>query len=317
MSDLIFSVDLVTPLLIIIAIGYLFQRFRIVNDEFVRGCSKLAFGVCMPCVVFQNLREADLTGLTDMTPIVFLLTALVVITVLAIVVLPRMIEDRAIAASLAQATIRVNVTAQGYAILTNMYAAQDAVMGNLMLTLTLVVTNFLAPIIFIVMIRDEKHDSIRMVRQAVRAVITNPILIGAALGLLCSLLKLPLPTGAAGAVRQLGQVAVPLCLFMMGTAIRFDVVKRHLRYTLPVLAFASVIKPFVWVCLGAMAGFRGDVLVALLLCAGCAQPSNSFVLAKEMGGNEQISSELVCMSILVSSVALVVGVFLLRWFGLT
>ena len=146
-----------------------------------------------------------------------------------------------------------------------------------------------------------------LLKKTLTGIITNPIIIGIAAGLLWSALKLPMPVILHKAVSSIGGVATPMGLMAMGAT--FDIKK----------AFGKI-KPTVIVAvfmpLAVVIGFRREKLIAILVMLGSATTVSSFVMAKNMGHEGVLSSSVVMLTTMCSAFTLTGWLFIMKCFGL-
>mgnify|MGYP000317422754 CR=1 FL=1 len=133
-------------------------------------------------------------------------------------------------------------------------------------------------------------------------IITNPIIIGIAAGLLWSALKLPMPVILHKAVSSIGGVATPMGLMAMGAT--FDIKKAFGKIKPTVIAAFIKLVGFVAVFmpLAVVIGFRREKLIAILVMLGSATTVSSYVMAKNMGHEGVVSSSVVMLTTMCSAV---------------
>ena len=136
------------------------------------------------------------------------------------------------------------------------------------------------------------------------------------MGLLWSMLRLPLPPILEKTVTNLGDLAAPLGLMAMGATFRLD---KAVGQAKPAIA-ASFIK-LVGFCvlflpLAVRLGFREEELVAILIMLGSATTVSCYVMAKSMGHEGVLTSSAVMLTTLFSAFTITGWLFLLKSFGL-
>ena len=61
MSNFLFSLNIVMPMAILLAIGYLFKRSGFFSDEFIKVAKKFCFYVLLASSLFKNLYDSTLS----------------------------------------------------------------------------------------------------------------------------------------------------------------------------------------------------------------------------------------------------------------
>ena len=161
----------------------------------------------------------------------------------------------------------------------------------------------------------EKLNS-KVVRTTLRGIVTNPIIIGIAAGLLWSALKIPMPHIVEKTVISISEMATPMGLMAMGAS--FDV-RRAFAKARPAIT-AAVLK-LVGFCalflpLAILMGFREEKLVAILVMLGSATTVSCFVMAKNMGHDGILSSSVIMLTTFFSAFSLTGWLYILKSWGM-
>ena len=59
MQNLIFSLSLVAPVFLIVALGYFLKKLGMINENFVTVSSKVVFNVSLPALIFLEIATID------------------------------------------------------------------------------------------------------------------------------------------------------------------------------------------------------------------------------------------------------------------
>ncbi|MFR0950834.1 MAG: AEC family transporter [Ruminococcus callidus] len=145
---------------------------------------------------------------------------------------------------------------------------------------------------------------------------TNPIILGIAVGMLWSVLHIPQPTILHKSVSYLGHMATPLALIALGASFRLENAKGKLGLTLGISAaklflFCALFLPAaIWL------GFRTEKLIAILVMLGSATTCSCFVMAKNMSMfTGTITACAVMMTTLLSAFSLTMWLFVMKSLG--
>ena len=133
--------------------------------------------------------------------------------------------------------------------------------------------------------------------------------IGAALGLIFLLLRIPLPQPVEKTVSDIGGMATPYCLIVLGGSIRLSRFGDYGRSLWLAVLGKSVIIPLVFIPLVVLAGFRGDALAALAVMLACPTAVSGYTLANQCGADGELAAQLIVVTTLFS----VVTMFLTIW----
>lgn len=156
----------------------------------------------------------------------------------------------------------------------------------------------------------------KLILHTGKEIITNPIILGIAAGMIWSLLKLPVPQIMAKTVKNVAVLATPLGLMAMGAAFE---VKQAAAYRKPA-AVAALIKlvvlAAVFLPVAVMLGFREEKLIAILIMLGSATTVSCYIMARNMGHEGILTSSTVMLTTFFSAFTLTGWLFVLRSAGL-
>ncbi|TXR57878.1 AEC family transporter [Quadrisphaera setariae] len=141
----------------------------------------------------------------------------------------------------------------------------------------------------------------------------NPLVVGAAVGLVLGLLRLPPPEPLSSVLDLLAGTAVPCALLAFGLSLSTG---PGPQWADPdawlAVALKLVLSPLVaWVVGGPLLGLSGDALLAVVLVAALPTAQNVFVYATRFGAAERLARDSVLLSTLMSAPVLAAVVLLL------
>ena len=159
---------------------------------------------------------------------------------------------------------------------------------------------------------ENGQDMGKRIWSTFRGIITNPIILGIAIGMLWSILRIPQPKVFQTTVSNIAALATPLGLMSMGATFEF---KKALKEIKPAL-IASFIKLFVlaavFLPLAVMLGFAGEQIVAILVMLGSATTVSCYIMAKSMGHEGTLSSSVIMLTTFGCSFSLTLWLYILR-----
>jgi predicted permease len=151
--------------------------------------------------------------------------------------------------------------------------------------------------------------------NTLKSIVTNPIILGIAVGMIWSLLKIPQPVILSKSVTYLGNMATPLSLIALGASFKFGEAKGKLPVTLGIAALKLVLFCAVFLPIAVKLGFRGEKLIAILVMLGSATTGSCFVMAKNLGHKGTITAFAVMLTTLLSAFTLTGWLFVLKTLG--
>lgn len=315
-AHLIFSLNATMPVFLLMVLGIILRRIGVVDAAFASRLNMFVFCVALPVLLFRDISSVDLAQEWDARFVLdcALITLASIVFACAASVF---VKSRATRGEFIQGAYRSSVAILGVALMQNIYGSSQA--AAMMIIGVVPLYNAAAVAILAVCADDsraKRKGARAMLLGITRDIVTNPIIVGIAAGLLWAALRLPMPEAAGKAVDAIAGLATPLGLVAMGAMADF----RRMREEAGASLGASVIKLFglcaVFLPVCVALGYRGEELMALLFMLGSATTVSSFVMARNMGYEGAVSSAIVMITTLGSVFSLTVWIYLLRCLGL-
>ena len=314
-SNLSFSLSATMPVFATMCVGFALHALHLIDDAFAEKLNNFVFRIALPVLLFQDLAEADIFAVWDGRYVLFCFLATLLSIALMSAVGRFLVRDVPARGEFIQASYRSSAALLGAAYIENMY--QTTGMAPLMIIGAVPLYNIAAVTILSVTSQENgggKVDRALLVKTAKR-VVTNPIINGILVGLVWSVLRLPLPAIPAKVVSNIAQTASPLGLLAMGASIDFKKVRGVLGPSLAAVfcKLVGLCALFLPVAVGM--GFRTQKLVAILVMLGSPSTVTCFVMAKNMGHEGSLSSNAVMLSTVLSSFTLTLWIWLAKSLG--
>lgn len=313
MDNLVFSLNATLPVFFTMLLGWIFRRIGLMDEAFVRKLNKFVFQAALPVLVFQDLSSVDFLEVWD-TRFVLFCFCVTLISISAVTGLSFLWKDRSIQGEFIQASYRSSAAILGIAFIQNIYG--NSGMAPLMIIATVPLYNVMAVIVLSVMKPEREKMNRALFLKTLKGILTNPILIGIAVGILWSLLKLPLPVILQKTVKNVAVLASPLGLMAMGASFEYGQIGDKLKPAVTASVLKLVVLAAVFLPAAVWLGFREDKLISILVMLGSATTVTCFVMAKNMGHEGTLTSAVVMLTTLFSAFTLTGWLYLLKSFGL-
>jgi len=312
MENLVFSLNATVPIFLLMVLGYLFHKLKWIDDEFASKMNKFVFTVPLPVLVFKNLAEVDFREAWNGKFVIFCFLVTVISIAIAIG-LSFLLKDKANRGEFVQSSYRSSAALLGIAFIQTIYGTSG--LGPLMIIGSVPLYNIMAVIVLSLLKPEGGGLSGKTMLKTLKGIVTNPILIGIFIGIIWSLIKIPLTGIPAKVVTNVANVATPMGLIAMGAT--FDFKKAFGKLGPSILAafmklvgFAAIFLP-----IAIYMGYRNEELVAILVMLGSATTVSCFVMAKNMGHDGVLSSSVVMLTTLLSAFSLTGWLWLLSTLG--
>ena len=116
-------------------------------------------------------------------------------------------------------------------------------------------------------------------------------------------------------VSGLGNIAAPLQLFLLGVFFDFKGMKRFCRQLITVNVGKLIVFPAVFLFAAYLLGFRNADFVSLMGIYAAPTAINSFTMAQQMGGDEELAGSIVVSTTAVSILTMFMWIYLFRSLG--
>lgn len=294
--------DVILPVFLVVAAGYLAAWRGWISENGVDGLMKFAQGIAIPVLLFMALTRLDLGTVFDWR-LLLSFYAGAISGFLAGLFGARFLFGRGWEEAVAVGFVGLfsNSVLLGLAI-------SERAWGTASLAPNFAIIALHAPFCYLTGIlamegvRAQGAGLGRTAVRVLRGMVTNPIVIGIALGALVNLAGLPLPRVATDALDLIARAGLPAALFGLGGVLlryRPDGDFRLIGY---VVAVSLVLHPAVTFTLGRALGLADGPFRAAVLTAAMAPGVNAFLFADMYGRARRIAASTVLTATLLSIV---------------
>lgn len=310
MENLIISINVVLPLFFCMALGYFLKRIKMCDEATLKSINKLCFKVFLPIYLFKSVYSTDLSAAFNGKLILFAVIALLAWFGVLILVVPRIEKENAKRGVMIQGMFRSNFVLFGLPVATSLCGEENIGATSLLIGIVVPIFNILA-VVTLEIFRGGKPS----VKKMFKGIITNPLIIASALGIVLYFGEIKLPYAVEKTITDLGRVATPLALLALGGEFKFSKVKGDLKQLVISVMGKLVFSPLIMVVIGIMLGFRKEMLVPVLLMFGAPTAVSSYTMAQQMGGDDDLAGEIVVFTTGMSILTIFLWVFTLKQFA--
>lgn len=308
MENLIFSLNATIPVFLLMVLGMIFRRLHWIDDVFASKMNKFVFTVSLPVLLFEDLATVDFFQMWDTVFVLFCFGATAAGILIAAAVSLCFRKD--VRGEFIQAAYRSSAALLGIAFIQNIYGS--ASIAPLMIIGSVPLYNVTAVLVLTLFKPGQRGMDKKVIVKTLKGIAANPIIIGIVVGLIWSLLRMPLPQIAAKTVDSIGATATPMGLIAMGASFDFKKAIGHVRPTVTAAMIKLIGLCAVFLPAAAAFGFRDEKIVAILIMLGSATTVSSYVMAKNMGHEGTLSSSVVMLTTLLSAFTVTMWLYVLR-----
>jgi malonate transporter len=293
----------------VILIGYVVGRAGVLGEHAPFVISRIVFFVLSPALLFTVLADADIhqlfSSMLAVSAIAALLSCLLFLGIALLVFRRRLPE--AIIGSVSSGYVNAN----NIGIPVAFY-----VLGNTALSAPVILLQLLVLTPITLTILDITTSGTTSLRRIVMTPLTNPVIIGSALGVIVSATGLDVPDAVMEPFRIVGAAAVPLVLIGFGMSLHGQKLLAPGSGRRDIL-LASTIKlalmPVIaWVFGQFVFGLNRDQLFAAVVLAGLPTAQNVFVYAQRYERGVTLARDTVLITTVGSVPVLVLVALLLK-----
>ncbi len=287
---MIITLNALTPIFILIALGYGLQRWHFPGDAFWPAAEKITYYLFFPCLLINKLATTDIRNSDALTVGLILLMAIIAAGLLCFLLKSLQNSNGMSFSSVFQGSIRLN-TYIGFAISGSLYADAGIGLAAIYVLVMIPCVNVLS----VLVLQHYAQDTANSLFKTLKTLASNPLILACLLGLTLNLSDIALIQPVSTVLAILGSIALPLGLLTVGAALVVSAVKSAWK---PVF-FSSVIKlvllPLMTLSLCRL--FEVSFIATQIAIIFTALPTatSSYILSRQMGGDSQL------MAIIISS----------------
>ena len=291
------------PLIMLIAMGYIFKRTQFLTDEFWRGAEKLNYLILFPVLLFNNLAYIKLE-LATITQVLLALFIIIIITALTLWVAKAFFHiPIARFGVYVQSQIRFN-TYIGLSIMSLLFGAQGMQMFAMMIALAIPLVNVISVLAF------SQGQGLKPI-QILFSLIKNPLILGCLVGIIFNLLQLSLFSGLEQLFKILASMSLPLGLICVGAALQFaDLKHDYSRLLLNTVGRLMVVPGLAYLICYALNLNQFETIVLVVFFA-LPTASASYILTRYFNGDSQLMAGIISLQTLCFAVTFPVLMLLL------
>lgn len=313
MKNLVISFEVVAPLLLLMLVGAFIRRINVMDESTVKKMNGAVFKAFLPALIFNNLYKSDLSDITDVKAGLFASAVLICAYIISMILVAFIEKDNRKRGVMAQGICRSNFVIFGVPLCQAICG--DEILGKISVAVAIVipVINILA-VVSLEVFRGQKGGL--NIKKILKGVVTNPLIIASALGILVLVSGIKLPKIAEKTVSDLATIATPLALVLLGASINFSTVRGNLKQLMLTISGKLVIIPLIGISIAAFLGMRGGDLALLIAALASPTAVSSYPMAIQMDGDGDLAAQVVAFSTTLCIVTVFLWVFALKQIGL-
>lgn len=307
MATLLSTTQIVLPLFILMVAGFVIRRLGLLSDETCREMNGLVYRFFLPAFILLSLMKSDPSSIDKPGIFLFIACGYLALFALLFIAVPRIEQDPKKRGVMIQAISRSNYSLFGIPLVGSMFPGADLSLVSLLIVVVIPLTNTLCTIAL-----EINRGEMPSAKSLIRSVIKNPLIVSALAGLALLYLAPPMPTIVATSLSEIGKIASPLALILLGASIDLNRAAGHKRQLLIVLIAKNVLSPLFLLTAAVLMGFRGLELACVLIAFAAPTAVNSYAMAASLGGDGDLAAECIVFSTALSVFTIFCFVYALK-----
>jgi predicted permease len=323
MEDLIFSLNAVLPIVLLIAFGYFLKSIKLLNKITMDTLNRLCFKVLLPVLLFINVYDCPSISKINPTLLLFILASSVTVFLLGMIFVIIYAKQKNQRGVLLQGIFRSNYAIIGIVLAESIAGKEGALVASLVTLVTIPLSNTLSTIALVIFVEGETQDN--MFFKVLKKVVTNPLIIGVLLGILCLVVRLVFEKAGIGFrlsnnlpflyqfLKYLSGIASTVALITLGGLFEFGYFSGLKKLVLAGVAGKLVVVPLLALGAGIIFfDFTGAEYATLIAVYATPVAVSSAVMAKEMKNDDTLANQIVVWTTILSGITLFAFVFLFK-----
>lgn len=310
LSSFLIAVTAVLPFIVYLGFGAICRRVGWVTEDFLNKLNGVVFKCFFPFLMFWNIYHVD-TGIQIRGRFLAVCVgSLALLILLLCLTVPRIVKARDKRSVIIQAVYRSNFVLFGVPMAQSVFGDEGGALAAMLVAIVVPTYNAFAVILF-EYYRGGEIKALTLLKN----IVTNPLVLGALVGLAFLFLGIKLPVGLEKPISEFSGLTTPVALFCLGGTLHFSAIRHNRKYLIPVLGIKLLILPLVATLIASLVGFSNVERFVFLIMSGAPVAVSSFTMAANMGGDGELAGQYVFLSTLVSLGTLFAFIFVYHSIG--
>ena len=320
MDSFIYSINATVPIFLVMILGGIIKKLKIIDINFANKANKYVFIVALPAMLFKDISQSDVKTTFDIR---FVLYCMIVTTVCFVVIWllsELFMKDDTMKGSFIQGSFRGSAAILGLAFVQSMYS--NTGMAPLMIVAAVPLYNIYSVIVLTFKARKQNEDgslievsNLENIKKACINILKNPIIIAIFLGLCFSVLNFKLPVILDKTITSVASTATPIALIVIGAGFEGRKAIKKIKPAIIGSFIKLVLQAGIFLPIAIWMGFRNQELVSILIMLASPATVSCYIMAKSMNNDEVLASSIVVLTTLFSAVTLTAWIYVLRMGG--
>jgi predicted permease len=306
LENLFVSINVIVPLVLLIALGYFLKHSKFLSEAVFGGINKLVFTVLLPSAMFQNIISSNKEAIFELNTLGFCLIVFLIFAIVCFLIVLKFEKDPRKQGVLCLSHYLVNLMVIGMPIMISLYPGQDIGPAMVLFAIFIPLTTFFS--ILSLQILSQKNTNFLLIGKNF---IRNPFVIASILAFILLFTGIRLPQIIGRAVANVASASMPISIIALGASFSLPAIKENKWQLIITTIVKLFILPAAAIFPAYHFGFRGVELAAIMVLFGCPTGTGSYSMAVVLGGDPELSSQSVLITNVFSIISFFFWIFLL------
>jgi len=310
-ENLILSFNIVLPIFLILSLGYILKKLKILDELTTKNMNSINFKVFLPLLLFYNVYKTDLSVVFNPKLLIFSIISVILVFLLLFIIIPLLEKDNRKRGVIIQGIFRSNFVIFGVPVCEALFGQNATGVASMLIAIVVPLFNFLA----VICLEIYRGGNINF-KKIIKGIITNPLIIASIIGLFFIYFKIKLPTPIEKTINDISKIATPLAFILLGSSFTFSAFSLYIKQLSITILGKLIIVPGIVLYIAALLGFRNIELTCLLSVFASPTAVSSYTMAEQMDGDSILAGQIVVLTSIISIITVFLWIFILKQFNL-
>lgn len=311
MENLILSFNIVLPIFLILSLGYILKKLKILDELTTKNMNSVNFKVFLPLLLFYNVYKTDLSVVFNPKLLIFSIISVILVFLLLFIIIPLLEKDNRKRGVIIQGIFRSNFVIFGVPVCEALFGQNATGVASMLIAVVVPLFNFLA----VICLEIYRGGNINF-KKIIKGIITNPLIIASIIGLFFIYFKIKLPAPIEKTINDISKIATPLAFILLGSSFTFSAFSVYIKQLSITILGKLIIVPGIVLYIAALLGFRNVELTCLLSVFASPTAVSSYTMAEQMDGDSILAGQIVVLTSIISIITVFLWIFILKQFHL-
>ena len=302
------TLNAIAPIFLIILIGYYLYRSSIIGEQIWSAIEHICFYLLLPFLIIRTLSRADL-GSVPIADFALVLVVAILGMSCSLILAYSLLRRRYPRSGPSFTSVFQGATRfHGFvalAIIGPLYGDEGVTLAAIALAIMVPLLNMTS--VIILSVYGDSASSVDT-RQIVRQIIRNPLIIACAAGMVLNFTGVP--DIIFETVSIIGNGGLGLALLAVGAGMRPGQAAKDKLLIFIGVSIRLIGMPLIVILMAWLVGLEGLPRTIAIIAAAVPTAASSYVMARKMGGNAELMSNIVTFQIITAALTLPLFIYL-------